>query len=59
MAEKMDWEKTTFEGSSRIEKLKKARAMTILQRLEAMDELFKMSERMQGIRKKSLNNDRS
>ena len=45
-----------FEGG-RLELLKKAKTLTIRQRLEAMDELFKMSERMQGIRKKSLNND--
>lgn len=56
MAEKMDWKKTTFEGS-RLELLKKAKTLTIRQRLEAMDELYRLSERIQAMRKKSANKD--
>ena len=50
MIDKIDWKKTTFEGS-RIEQLKMAKAFTIRQRLEAMDELFRLSERIQAMRK--------
>ena len=56
MAEKIDWKKTTFEGS-RLELLKKAKTLTIRQRLEAMDELYRLSERIHAMRKKSANRD--
>ena len=56
MTEKIDWEKTTFEGS-RLELLKKAKTLTIRQRLETMDELYRLSERIQAMRKKSANRD--
>ena len=56
MAEKIDWGKTTFEGS-RLELLKKAKTLTIRQRLEAMDELYRLSERIRTICKKSANKD--
>lgn len=44
----MDWRKTTFDGSRR-EQLRRARAMTVRQRLEAMDELAALSERMRAM----------
>lgn len=52
MAEKIDWEKTTFEGS-RLEMLKTAKTLTIRQRLEAMDKLCRLSERIQAMPKTS------
>ena len=52
MAEKMDWKKTTFEGS-RLALLQKAKTLTIRQRLEAMDELYRLSERIQAMPKTS------
>lgn len=42
----VDWSKTTFEGSRR-EQLRRARAMTVRQRLEALDQLMRLAERMQ------------
>lgn len=41
----IDWDKTSFDGSRR-EQLRRARAMTVRQRLEAMDELAALSDRM-------------
>ncbi len=44
----IDWRKTTFDGSRR-EQLRRARAMTVRQRLEALDELCALSERMHAM----------
>lgn len=44
----MDWQKTTFDGSRR-EQLRRAQTMTVRQRLEAMDELAALSERMRAM----------
>lgn len=44
----MDWQKTTFDGSRR-EQLRRAQTMTVRQRLEAMDELATLSERMRAM----------
>ena len=41
----IDWGKTTFDGSRR-EQLRQARRMTVRQRLEALDELTEISERL-------------
>lgn len=43
----VDWSKTTFEGS-RLEQLRRARAMTVRQRLEALDQLRRLSDRMRA-----------
>ncbi len=44
----MDWSKTTFDGSRR-EQLRQAQRMTVRQRLEALDELTGLSERLQAL----------
>jgi len=44
----IDWRKTTFDGSRR-EQLRQAQAMTVRQRLEALDQLTELSERMQAM----------
>lgn len=44
------WSKTSFEGNRR-EQLRQAQAMTIRQRLEALDQLTTLSERMQAMPK--------
>ena len=44
----VDWEKTTFDGNRR-EQLRRASAMTVRQRLEALDQLTELSERMQAM----------
>lgn len=41
----IDWSKTTFEGS-RIEQLRRWRALSIRQRFEALDELHYLSQRL-------------
>lgn len=41
----IDWNKTTFEGS-RAEQLRETGAMTVRQRLEALDQLAKLSQRL-------------
>lgn len=46
----IDWTKTSFEGSRR-EQLRRAQAMSVRQRLEAMDQLSNMSERMRAMSK--------
>lgn len=46
--ENVDWSKATFDGSRR-EQLRQARKMTVRQRLEAMDELVSLSERMRAM----------
>ena len=48
---KIDWEKTTFEGSRR-EQLRLAKRMTVRQRLEALNELSALSERMRSMSRK-------
>src|SRR3546814_6911070 len=47
----VDWSKTTFEGVRR-EQLRQNLKMTVRERLEAMDELDRLSERMQTMPKK-------
>lgn len=42
----IDWSKTTFDGSRR-EQLRQAQHMTVRQRLEALDQLTELSERLQ------------
>ncbi|THF60399.1 hypothetical protein [Pseudothauera rhizosphaerae] len=42
------WDSTSFEGS-RQEQLRRALAMTVRQRLEAMDELSRLSEGLQAM----------
>lgn len=44
----IDWSKTTFDGSRR-EQLRQAQRMTVRQRLEALDELAELSERLQAV----------
>ncbi len=44
----IDWSKTTFDGSRR-EQLRQARCMTVRQRLEALDQLTELSERLQAM----------
>ncbi len=44
----IDWCKTTFDGSRR-EQLRQAQAMTVRQRLEALEQLTELSERMQAM----------
>ena len=44
----IDWKKTSFDGSRR-EQLRQAQAMTVRQRLEALDELTRLSERIQAV----------
>ncbi|MHB1239250.1 MAG: hypothetical protein ACYC18_01960 [Gammaproteobacteria bacterium] len=46
----IDWSKTTFDGSRR-EQLRQAQRMTVRQRLEALDELSELSERLQAMPK--------
>ena len=46
----IDWHKTTFDGSRR-EQLRRARIMTVRQRLEALDELTRLSEHIQTMRR--------
>jgi hypothetical protein len=48
----IDWRKTTFEGSRRAQ-LQYAQSMTVRQRLQAMDQLTELSERIQTMRKRS------
>jgi len=48
----IDRSKTTFEGGRR-EQLRRARAITFRQRLEALDELTDLSERIQAMRHKT------
>lgn len=43
----IDWSKTTFDGSRR-EQLRQTQRMTVRQRLEALDELAELSERLQA-----------
>lgn len=44
----IDWRKTTFERSRR-EQLRQVQRMTVRQRLEALDELTRLSERLQAL----------
>jgi CRISPR-associated protein Csx17 len=44
----IDWSKTTFDGSRR-EQLRQAQRMTVRRRLEALDELTELSERLQAM----------
>lgn len=44
----IDWSKTTFEGV-RKEQLRQNLKMTVRERLEAMDELDRLSERLQAM----------
>lgn len=46
-----DWSAATFDGSRR-EQMRRVRAMTVRQRLEALDELIRLSERMQAMPKR-------
>ena len=46
----LDWSKTTFEGVCK-DQLRHALRMTVRERLEAMDELSRLSERLQGMPK--------
>lgn len=46
----IDWSKTTFEGARR-EQLRRALRMTVRQRLEALDQLTELSERLQDMSK--------
>lgn len=48
--DQIDWSKTTFEGV-RKEQLRQALKMTVRERLEAMDELDRLSERLQAMPK--------
>lgn len=48
----IDWRKTTFDGSRR-EQLRQAQAMTVRQRLEALEQLTELSERMQAMPRQS------
>lgn len=48
----INWENTTFEGSRR-EQLRRARAMTVRQRLEALNDLSDLSQRMQAMPKQA------
>lgn len=48
----IDWRKTTFDGS-RHDQLRQARAMTVRQRLEALDQLSELSERIQNMPRRS------
>ena len=48
------WAETTFEGSRRAH-IKEALKLTIRERLEAMDRLNALSEKMQGMRRTDLN----
>jgi CRISPR-associated protein Csb2 len=45
----IDWSKTTFEGSRR-EQLKRWRGLSLRQRLEALDEITRLAERMSALR---------
>jgi CRISPR-associated protein Csx17 len=51
-AHPIDWRKTTFDGSRR-EQLRQAQAMTVRQRLEALDQLAELSERIQTMPKQT------
>ncbi len=44
----IDWSKTTFDGSRR-EQLRQAQRMTVRQRLEALDQLTELSERLRAM----------
>jgi hypothetical protein len=44
----IDWSPTTFDGCRR-EQLRRAQRMTVRQRLEALNELTELSERLQSI----------
>ncbi len=44
----IDWRNTTFDGSRR-DQLRQAQAMTVRQRLEALDQLTELSERIQAM----------
>jgi hypothetical protein len=46
----IDWRKTTFDGSRR-EQLRRARIMTVRQRFEGPDELTRLSEGLQAMRR--------
>lgn len=50
--DEIDWRKTTFDGSRR-EQLRQAQTMTVRQRLEALDQLTNLSERMQAMPRKA------
>lgn len=54
----IDWNRTTFDGSRR-EQLRQTKRMTVRQRLEALDQLRQLSERMQAMRKRSGSDFRS
>lgn len=43
-----DWRTTTFDGSRR-EQLRQAQAMTVRQRLKALDQLAELSEKIQAM----------
>lgn len=49
--ENADWSVTTFDGSRR-DQLRRARTLTVRQRLEAMDELNQLSDRMRFVPKR-------
>ena len=46
--DQIDWSKTTFDGV-RKEQLRRALMMTVRERLKAMDELNRLSERLQAM----------
>lgn len=48
----IDWSKTTFDGSRR-EQLRHAQRLSVRQRLEALDELAALSERLQAMPKRT------
>jgi len=48
--EDIDWSKTTYEGVRR-EQLRRVQSMSLRQRLEALDELTRLAERMQAMPK--------
>lgn len=49
---RIDWKKTMFEGSRR-EQLRQAQRMTVRQRLEALEQLAELSERIQAMGRKT------
>jgi CRISPR-associated protein Csx17 len=52
----IEWDRTTFDGSRR-EQLRQAQAMTVRQRLEALDQLQALSERLQAMPKQGVTAD--
>lgn len=46
----VDWYQTTFEGSRR-EQLRRVQAMTVRERLEALDQLRALSDRLQTMKR--------